>query len=68
VYESKWICEKCVKEFDLENREGWVRLAGDHDSYRKGKPSPLVPYENVCFECADGLLAIVEKCDKPCQY
>ncbi len=65
--ESKWICEKCEREFDLEKGEGWVTLAGDQDSYHRGKLTPLVPYEKVCYDCTDELLAIVEKCDKQCQ-
>jgi DNA-directed RNA polymerase subunit RPC12/RpoP len=66
--ESKWICERCKREYDLENGEGWIRLVADQPSHSDGKLSPLEPYETVCYECSDELLAIVEKCDKQCQY
>jgi hypothetical protein len=66
--ESKWVCERCGKEYDLEMGDGWITLAGDQASYYYGKLTPLVPYERVCYECSDELLAIVEKCDKQCQY
>jgi hypothetical protein len=64
--ELRWVCENCRRDFDLERGEGWVTLTGDEDSYRKGKLTSLVPYEKVCYECADELLATVEKCDKNC--
>jgi len=66
--ESKWFCKRCEREFDLERGEGWIFLAGEQDSYFNGKLSPLEPHEKVCYECADELLAIVEKCDKQCRY
>ncbi|MFQ5825677.1 MAG: hypothetical protein ACE5JB_16690 [bacterium] len=40
----------------------------DEDSHYEAKFSPLVPNEKVCYDCADELFAIVEKCDKQCQY
>ncbi|MCJ7497736.1 MAG: hypothetical protein MUO78_06340, partial [candidate division Zixibacteria bacterium] len=61
-----WVCERCGRAFDLENVEGWVTLTEDEDSYYKGKLTLLVPYERVCYECADELLAVVEKCEKDC--
>lgn len=64
--ESKWSCEKCQRVFDLGKGEGWVILAGDDGSYYKGKLTPLVPYEKVCYECADELLAVVERCNSDC--
>lgn len=64
--ELRWVCAKCRREFDLEKGEGWVTFTEDEDSYHKGKLTPLVPYEKVCYECADELLAVVEKCDKNC--
>ena len=66
--ESTWVCERCRTQFDLEEGQGWVTLTEEESSYRKGKLTPLVPYEMVCYECADELLAIAEKCDKLCQY
>lgn len=66
--ESRWVCERCGKEYDLEMGAGWITLAGDQASYYNGKLTPLVPYERVCYECSDELLAIVEKCNKQCQY
>lgn len=68
MYESKWICERCIREFDLEEGEGWIKLTEDGDSYYEGKLTLLVPYEKVCYDCADELFSIVEKCDKQCQY
>ncbi|GEM_PF-1530959 len=65
--ESKWVCERCGREYDLEIGDSWVTLAGNQASYYYGKLTPLVPYEKVCYECSDELLAIVEKCDKQCQ-
>ncbi|MDI6776931.1 MAG: hypothetical protein QMD03_06790 [Syntrophales bacterium] len=64
--ESKWVCERCRKAFDLGQGEGWVTLTEDEDSYYKAKLTPLVSYEKVCYECADELFAVVEKCDKNC--
>jgi len=64
--ESRWVCERCEREFDLEENEGWINLTEDKDSYHNGKLTPLVPYERVCYDCADELLAVVEKCDKNC--
>lgn len=64
--ETKWLCERCGKEYDLENMEGWIALTDEEDSYWKGKLTPLVPYEKVCCECADELLSLVEKCNKDC--
>jgi hypothetical protein len=66
--ESIWTCERCSKALDLEKGEGSVRLTEDADSYSNGKITPLVPYENICYDCADELFALVEKCDKQCQY
>ena len=64
--ETKWVCERCGKEFDLEYGEGWVTLVEEELSPQDGKLTPLVPYERVCYECADELYAIVEKCNKDC--
>jgi len=66
--ETKWTCERCGRGFDLENGDGWITLVDDEGSYRKGKLTPLEPYESVCYECADELLAVVENCDKECRY
>jgi hypothetical protein len=63
---SKWVCERCGKKYDLENMEGWIILSEDTDSYWKGKLTPLVPYEKVCYECADELLSLMESCNKEC--
>ena len=27
--ESKWICERCGREYDLEEGKGWITLAED---------------------------------------
>jgi hypothetical protein len=62
--ESKWICERCEREYDLEEGEGWVTLVEEEDPL--GKITLQEPYDCVCYECADELLAIVEKCDKQC--
>ena len=64
--ESRWICERCKREFDLEMGEGWIVLAEEIPSPEHGKLTPLEPYEAVCYECADELYAIVEKCDQDC--
>jgi hypothetical protein len=55
-----------MREFDLESGEGWVSLAEEIPSPEDGKLNSLKPYEVVCYECADELYAIVEKCDKDC--
>jgi hypothetical protein len=64
--ESVWTCERCGKKYDLEMGEGWVLLAGETPSPDDGKLGPLEPYEAVCYECADALQAVVEKCDHNC--
>jgi hypothetical protein len=64
--ESRWICERCGREFDLEMGEGWVALAEEIPSPEHGKLAPLEPYETICYECADELYAIVEKCNQDC--
>lgn len=64
--ETKWTCEKCMKEFDLEMGEGWVSLAEEIPSPEDGKLNSLKPYEVVCYACADELYAAVEKCDQDC--
>jgi hypothetical protein len=66
IEENKWICERCGREYDLEEGDGWVTLVDDEYYSRKGKLSPIEPYEKVCYECADELYAIVEECDKDC--
>jgi hypothetical protein len=53
--------------FDVEKGEGGITLSEDMDSYYKGRLTPSMPYERVCYECADELLSIVEKCNKQCQ-
>lgn len=67
MIESKWVCERCGREYNLENMEGWITLTEDKDSYWKGKLTPLVPHEQVCYECADELLSLVETCNKDCE-
>jgi len=64
--ENKWFCERCGNEFDLERGEGWVRLVEEEQSLSDGKLIPDPPFETVCYDCADELHAIVEKCDKEC--
>ena len=64
--ESRWICERCRRQFDLEMGEGWVALAEEIPSSDHGKLTSLEPYEKVCYECADELYAIVEKCNQDC--
>lgn len=64
--EARWICERCGMEFDLENEESWVTLVEEEPSSKDGKLTPLMPYEKVCYECADELYTIVEKCNKDC--
>jgi hypothetical protein len=64
--ENKWICERCGNEFDLKRGEGWIRLVEEEQSLGDGKLTPVVPFETVCYNCADELYAIVEKCDKKC--
>ncbi len=64
--ESKWVCERCGREYDLEMGEGWVLLAEEAPSPDDGKLSPLEPYEAVCYDCADVLHAVVKKCDRRC--
>jgi hypothetical protein len=64
--ENKWFCERCGSEFDLEAGEGGVTLVDEEQSLADGKLTPLVPFERVCYNCADDLYAIVERCDKMC--
>jgi hypothetical protein len=64
--ENKWFCERCGNEFDLEAGEGSVTLVDEVQLLADGKLFPVVPFERVCYNCADDLLAIVEKCDKRC--
>ncbi|MCX5643670.1 MAG: hypothetical protein NTZ17_03145 [Phycisphaerae bacterium] len=64
--ESKWTCERCGKQYDLEMGEGWVLLAEEIPSPEHGKLSSVEPYEAVCCECADELVAIMEKCNQDC--
>ena len=64
--ESRWTCERCTREFDLEMGESWIALAEEIPSPEHGKLTPLEPYETVCYECADELYAIVEKCNQDC--
>ena len=64
--DSKWLCERCGREFDLEIGEGWVTLVEEEPSPQDSKLTPLEPYEIVCYECADELYAIVERCNKDC--
>jgi hypothetical protein len=65
--ESKWTCERCGRQYDLEMGEGWVLLAGEIPSPEDGKLSPLEPYEAVCYDCADVLHGLIEKCDQSCE-
>lgn len=64
--ESRWTCKRCAREFDLEMGEGWIALAEEIPSPEHCKLSPTEPYETVCYECADELYAIVEKCNQDC--
>lgn len=64
--QSKWICERCRKGYDAGKGEGWITLLDDETSYYSGKLTSLIPYDKVCYCCADELLAIVENCDKQC--
>jgi len=64
--ETKWVCERCGNEYDLEKGEGWVTLVEEEPSPQDGKLTSLIPYEEVCYDCADELYAIVEKCNKDC--
>jgi hypothetical protein len=64
--ENKWFCERCGKEFDLDRGEGWVRLVEEEQLLAEGKLTSAAPFETVCYDCADDLCAIVEKCDKNC--
>ena len=48
--------------------EGWVALTEEMPSPEDGKLSPIEPFEVVCYECADELLAVVEKCSKDCLH
>jgi len=64
--ESKWICGRCGKEYDLEEGEGWAILVEEEPLPQDGKLTPLVPYESVCYKCADELYAVMEKCNKDC--
>jgi hypothetical protein len=66
--ESVWVCERCGKEYDLEMGEGWVVLTEEIPSPEHGKLSPIESFEAVCYECADELLAVVEKCNKDCLH
>lgn len=66
MIESKWICERCERKFDLENGDSWVTLVEEELSPQDGKLTPLEPYERICYKCADKLYAIVEKCNKDC--
>lgn len=63
---TKWTCDRCLKESDLEMGEGWVSLAEEIPSPEDGKLNSFEPYEMVCYECADELYATVEKCNKDC--
>jgi hypothetical protein len=64
--DCKWICERCGKEYNLEMGEGWVLLAPEIRSPDDGELSSREPYEAVCYECADVLHSLVEKCDRNC--
>jgi hypothetical protein len=64
--ERWWICERCGRVFDLEQGEGWIELVEDERSSQMGKLNSLMPYEEVCYSCADELSAIMEECNKEC--
>ena len=64
--ESVWTCERCGKKYDLEMGEGWVLLAEEIPSSEDDRVRSREPYEAVCYECADELQAIVEKCTHNC--
>lgn len=65
--ESKWTCERCGKEHDLEMGEGWVLLSPEIRSPDDGIVGPFEPYEAVCYDCADVLYSLVETCDRGCE-
>jgi hypothetical protein len=65
--ESKWICERCGREYDLEKGDGWITLVEDEESHLMDKLIlSLSHYERVCYECAGELYEIVEKCNRDC--
>lgn len=64
--ESTWICERCGEEYDLEMGEGRVLLAEEMLSPEDDRLSSLEPYGAVCYDCADVLYGLVEKCDRNC--
>ncbi len=64
--ESKWVCERCGRAFDLENGQGWVRLVEERPSPEHAKLTPTVPFERVCYQCADELCAVARKCSRDC--
>ncbi len=64
--ESEWVCEECGRAFDLENGEGWVRLVDETPSPEDAKLTPMVPFERVCYQCADELYARARKCSRDC--
>lgn len=67
--ENKWVCERCGKEYDLEEGEGWITRVEDEETHGMGRnPSSPEPYEAVCYNCADELLGIMEECDKDCLH
>jgi len=66
MIEPKWKCERCSREYDLEEGEGWVTLVEEDYINEESKLTPLVPFDAVCYECADELLAITAKCNKFC--
>lgn len=69
MMENKWVCERCGKEYDLEEGEGWIRLVEDEEVHWMGRnPSSPEPYETICCNCADELLEIMERCDKDCLH
>ena len=64
--QTKWTCERCKRTFDLEMGEGWIVLAEEIRASEHGRLTQLEPYEKVCYECADQLYAILEKCNQDC--
>lgn len=64
--ESKWICERCGQQYDLEMGEGWVLLAPEMPSPNDGEIGSRAPYEAVCCDCADQLQGLAQKCDRNC--
>jgi hypothetical protein len=64
--ESKWTCDRCGEEYDLEKGEGWVLLVEETPSPDDDKLSSIEPYDAVCYDCADVLHRLTEECNRNC--